>query len=76
MNSRRGRPRKYSRQDSRGDSGSYWFGEVFVDQGWTWSTELIEVDPVDGKRCWQALPLCLGREDDIIPILKGDRHIP
>ena len=75
MNSRKGRPRR-SGQDPRGEGRSYWLGEVFIDQGWTWSTELVEVDPVDDRRRWQALPLCLGREDDIVPILKGHEQMP
>lgn len=73
---RRGRSRKSN--DKSGDRGrSYWLGEVFVDQGWAWSTQLVEAKPVEGeRRCWQAIPLCLGREDDIVPILKGERPIP
>jgi len=75
MNSGKGRPRKAS-QRSEDKRRSYWLGEVFIDQGWGWGTELIETEPVDGRRCWQALPLCLGREDDIVPILRGQRQIP
>jgi len=73
---KRGRPRK-----DNGKIGdrvrSYWLVEVFVDQGWAWSTEPTEVKPMEGERaCEEALPLCLGREDDIVPILKGQKPIP
>lgn len=73
--SKRGRPRKNGK-DSRGESYSYWLGEVFIDQGWAWSTELVETQPVDGGKRWQAHPICLGTEDDVVPILKGDKQIP
>lgn len=69
---KRGRSRKDgSSRSSATRNRSYWLGEVFVDQGWVWGTELVEVDPLHGKRRWEAGPLCLGREDDIVPILKG-----
>ena len=74
--SQRGRPRK-RHQDSRGVVRSYWFGEVFITDHWTWGTELVEVEPGEGeiRRC-EALPLCLGREDDIVPVLKGEAQMP
>ena len=72
----RGRPRKSS-QDSGSEGRSYWLGEVFIDQGWAWATEVVEVEPGDGEnRGWDAVPLCLGREEDILPILKGRKDIP
>ena len=63
-------------QDRESHNRSYWFGEVFIDQAWAWVTELIEVEPADGGRCWQALSLCLEQEDDIVPILKGYQPVP
>lgn len=54
----------------------FWFDGVFIDQGWCWGTELVEIEPVDGKRRWNTFPICLGREHDIVPILKGDMDIP
>lgn len=39
---KRGRPKKGN--GKLGDRvRSYWLGEVFVDQGWAWSTELTKV---------------------------------
>ena len=74
---KRGRPHKSVHAESSEAQRSYWLGEVFVDQGWAWGTGLIGIDATkDERRCWQALPLCLGREDDIVPILKGNRPIP
>lgn len=75
MNSRRGRPKK-SGQDSRRKGRAYWFGEVSIDQGWAWLTELVGKETVDGNQYWEAFPLCLGREDDIVPVLKDDGQIP
>ena len=50
---RRGRPKKHG-PSSKCEPRSYWFGEVFIDQGWAWGTELTEVDAVDDRRCRQA----------------------
>lgn len=75
LNSQRGRPKKRG-PGSEYEPRSYWFGELFIDQGWTWGTEFVEVEPADGRSCWQARPLCLGREDDIVPILKGQKPLP
>jgi len=59
---KRGRPRKSNHKLDEIDH-AYWLGEVFIDLGWAWSTELVEVTPVQGERgCWEALPLCLGRK--------------
>ena len=73
---KRGRRHKSGHAESSEARRSYWLGEVFVDQGWAWGTELVEVEPVDGRRCWQVCPLCLGREDEIVPILRGYGQIP
>ena len=69
---KRGRPKKTHLEPNHASS-AYWLDEVFIDHGWAWATDLIETKPVDGRRCWQALPLSLGREDDVVPILKGYR---
>ncbi len=72
---KRGRPKKANQPDDKGRS--YWFDEVFINDGCVWGTELVEVKPNKGEaRRWDALPLCLGREDDIVPTLKGDAQIP
>ena len=36
----------------------------------------METESVEGRKCWQALPLCLERENDVILVLKGNGHIP
>ncbi|MFQ6122376.1 MAG: hypothetical protein ACE5LA_04880 [Dehalococcoidales bacterium] len=72
---KRGRPRKSVHAESSEARRSYWLGEVFLNQGWAWATELVEVAPADNGNCWQAVPLCLGREDEIIPILKAQQPI-
>jgi hypothetical protein len=66
MNCRRGRPRKCG-QDSRGDSRSYWLGEVFFTGGYGWGIQLVVNEFKN---------ICLGREEDIIPVLKGQKTIP
>jgi len=71
---RRGRPRKADRANDEGRS--YWFGEVFFDQGWAWGTELVEMDSTEGMRRWQAFPICLGREETILPVVRGEKAIP
>jgi len=72
---KRGRPRKASKTDDK--DRDYWFGEVFIHYGWAWGTELVEVEPGEGEtRRWDVLPLCLGREENIVPILKGEVQIP
>jgi len=72
---RRDRQKKDGRS-SEDKRRSYWLGEVFVDQGWAWATELVQIEPLDDGKRWQALPLCLGREADIIPILEGQGAVP
>ena len=51
---------------------NYWIGEVEVDQGRCWTTVLV--DTPDGKVVTTAL--CLGKEQDIVPILKRKSPIP
>ncbi len=52
---------------------SYWLDEVFVDYyAWCWATERILVDDDYAD----FMPICLGRESEIVPILKGDKPIP
>jgi len=72
---KRGRPRKHA-GDSMSESRSYWLGDVFVDQGWCWVTDFLEVQLADGKTHLEARPLCLGSEVDIVPVLKGQRTVP
>jgi len=74
---KRGRPRKSDRTESSEVQRSYWLGEVFFLDGWAWATELVEVEPEGGEsRRWDSVPLCLGREEDVLPILKGRNEIP
>jgi hypothetical protein len=54
----------------------YWFDGVCIHDGWAWATEIVEVEPVDGRRRWDTFPLCLGKDTEILPILKGDAPIP
>lgn len=49
---------------------------MFLD-GWAWAEELIEKEAKPpAVRRWEVVPICLGREDDIRAILKGDKPIP
>ena len=49
---------------------------MFLD-GWAWASELVEKEAKPpAERCWDVFPICLGRKDDIIPILKGEKPIP
>lgn len=76
---RRGRPRKEAAQDSRVVGPSYWSqcGNVHFVDGWAWGTELIEKEPTPpALRCWECQPICLGQEEEILAILKGDKPIP
>lgn len=75
---KRGRPRKNIGSESPEMRGrSYWLGEVFIDQGWAWGNDFVEKEPrAPLVRCRGTLPLCLGKEDDVIPILKGNEPIP
>ena len=60
---RTGRPRKETgAEDSQSRRRSYWSedGQVFYCDGRAWATELLERQPVDGTRRWDALPICLG----------------
>ena len=74
---KRGRPRKDEARKSSGVLGrSYWTEDVqvFFNDGWAWGTELVEKEPrPPAIRCWECWPICLGREQDILPILKGTR---
>lgn len=51
---------------------SYWLDDVFIDQGWAWASEEIEAD--NGH--YDLMPLCLGKESEIVPVLKGSKPIP
>jgi hypothetical protein len=72
---KRGRPKKANQPDDK--SRSCWFGEVFINDGWAWGTELVGVKPgKDETERWEAIPLCLGKEEDIVPVLKVQAQIP
>lgn len=75
---KRGRPRKDIGSESPEMRGrTYWLGEVFFNDGWAWGTELAEKEPTPpAVKCWGCPPICLGREKDILPILKGERPVP
>lgn len=74
--SKRGLPRKCS-QDAQDQPRSYWLGEVFLDQGWVWTLALIEVQPGENEsKRWQVVPVCLGMEEEVMPVLKGLSPIP
>ena len=76
---KRGRPRKADGDHgSEGRSHAYWSenGQFYFLGGWAWATELVETEPIDGGSRWKAVPLCLGKEEHIAPILKGDKPIP
>ena len=49
---------------------------MFVD-GWAWANELVEKEakPPEVRR-WEVVPICLGRKDDIIPMISGEKSIP
>ena len=51
---------------------SHWLDDIFVDQGWCWATERIEIDSDHAD----LMPLCLGRKSEIVPILRDDKPIP
>ena len=55
----------------------YYEGEVCLHSGRAWAIELVEIEPTpDGRRRWDARALCLGKEGDILPILRGKAPIP
>lgn len=48
---------------------------MFLD-GWAWANEFVEMEAKPpAVRCWDVRSICLGRKDDIIPILKGEKPI-
>jgi len=66
MNRRRGMLRK-SGKDWRGEGHSYWLSEVFFTGGYGWGIELV------GN---EFKNICLGKEEGIVPVLKGEKPIP
>ena len=59
------------------DSMYYEGEEVCFHGGRAWAVELVEIEPMpDGKRRWDARALCLGKEADILPILRGKAPVP
>ena len=62
------------RQD--GGRRSYWVGQVFVNQGICWATYLVETESTDSGQHWNIRHVCLGSEDDIVPVLKGRKPVP
>ncbi len=54
----------------------FWEGEVCFHDGLAWTTELIESVGADGKKRWDAKPICLGQESDILGVLRGQVPIP
>ena len=69
-------PKQRPHQNLEQKHRSYWLGGVFVNQGLAWTTTLIEIEPVEDKRRWEAIPFCLGIEDDVVPIIKGKKPVP
>lgn len=55
----------------------YWEGECCVHDSRAWATELLQVGfTPEGKRRWDAKPICLGAEGDVVPILRGKAPVP
>ena len=74
--SKRGLPGKCS-QDAQDQPRSYWLGEVFLDQGWAWTLDLVDVQPEENEvRRRRVIPICLGMEEEVKPVLKGYSPIP
>ena len=63
-------------QGSRKEKRDYWFGEDYIEQGWAQATELIERKPTGNAQVHDAVMICLGREEEILPILQGKAKIP
>lgn len=56
---------------------AYWIGDVHVHDGQCWWSALIETAPTDdGRRRWKECTRTLGREEDIVPALKGVAELP
>ena len=75
----RGRPRKdKASQGSEARSRSYWSedGQVFFNDGQAWATELVEADTTESRKHSAVFPLYLGREEEILAILRGEKAIP
>jgi len=72
---KRGRPKKKDTGPNH-IGHSYWVGDVFIVHGWCWTTDLVEVATDDGGKYWEAVPLCLGSEGDILPVLRGQKPVP
>ncbi len=56
----------------------YWSedGQVFYLDDWAWSIELVEIKLIVGRRQLEVKNVCLGREGDIIGVLKDEKPIP
>lgn len=54
------------------DHRSYWLGDVFMDQSLAWVVD----ERVIGNHHYELRNLCLGKEAEVVPILKRDKPIP
>jgi len=63
-------------QDSEKEKRDYWVGEVYIQQGWAQATELVERKTAGDEKVFDVVTICLGRVEDILPILQGKHKIP
>jgi len=63
-------------QDSEKEKRNYWVGEVYVQQGWAQATELVERKTAGDDKVFDITQVCLGKAEEILPILKGKQKIP
>ena len=64
-------------QSSRSRKRSHWSedGQIFFTGGYGWGLRLVETAPTDGRRCYEAKNVCLGKEEEILAVL-DDKPMP
>lgn len=63
--------------EGRGTKPLYWIGDVCIHDGWCWWSYFVEIEPTkDGRMRWKEQIKTMGKEETIVPILKGLTEAP
>jgi hypothetical protein len=65
---------KQKTKEQEKKSRSYWSkdGQVFFAGGHAWGLYLVEIPSTNGRKCYEAKHVCLGKEEGVLAVLDAE----